>query len=120
MPLYLVTGKVTRTDDSGTRTVGEGSIVKEGPDAQTLKAQWEAAMRQIFKDGPTDTVDFHCLVVPADKIPPRLPVVSDPRPSPAWDLGHISDFEDKPWALRAWGAVAWTNLLRLLTGRKPL
>lgn len=120
MPLYLVTGKVTRTDDSGTRTVGEGSIVKEGPDAQTLKEQWETAMRQIFRDGPTDTVDFHCLVVPADKIPPRLPVVSDPRPSPAWDpLNPLAGREGQR-ALRAWGAVAWTNLLRLLSGRKPI
>lgn len=120
MPLYMVTGRVTRTDDSGTRTIGQSAIAKAAPDAQTLKAEWETAMRQLFRDGPHDTVDFHCLVMPMDRIPPK----HDPSigSGSAWEGPAAAPFRSKEgrFALGAWGAVAWTNLLRLFTGRKPI
>lgn len=45
MKKYKVIGKVTRTDDNGTRVVARSSIIKESSDPGALKRAWEADMR---------------------------------------------------------------------------
>lgn len=70
---FQIYGKVIETDDSGTRTLTEGSTIKDAESAEALKAQWEADMRSAFQDGPHSTVEFFCRVTGPFGPPPPAP-----------------------------------------------
>lgn len=131
---YLVYGKITRTNDEGSRVVAEGSIVKEGESIDKLKRDWYTAMKQLFRaTGPRETIDFYCRVVPvpvAAPPPPETEAAANafdrpagfPRASDNVALDTIFQarhgFQGKRTrgALRNMAAVAWSNILDIILG----